>query len=141
MDASLAETGPDAPGDADAGPCTQPLGTFHCPSVYPAMLSAVCADANLSTNLPVSTATCSSLPVVVISWMPHYYFCVYDGVDAGALVGAEAISDIDEFCNGTAYIETGGQVPATCLSEVISQVGGSISGQSDASTTVVCDGG
>lgn len=75
------------------------------------------------------------MPVIVVQWMPHYWFCVYDGADAGTLVGAEFVSDIDEFCNDTSSVTIGGQVPTTCWSEINAQFG------TDASVATTCDGG
>ena len=123
----------DAAIDADGGPCTAPLDAFHCPAAYPSDLRAACGT---SSGI-VSTASCSSLAAIVYGGPPHYSFCLYAGADAGALIGAQSITDINEFCGGTAYLMTGGQVPVTCHSEVYAQLGPPDSG----STSATCDGG
>ncbi|MDP9152348.1 MAG: hypothetical protein M3O36_20675, partial [Myxococcota bacterium] len=124
----------DAAIDTDGGPCTAPLDAFHCPAAaYPTDLRTACGT---SSGL-IHTASCGSLAAIVYGGPPHYSFCLYAGADAGALVGAQSITDINEFCGGTAYTLTGGQVPVTCPSEVYAQLGGPDSG----SMSTTCDGG
>jgi hypothetical protein len=40
--------------------------------------------------------------------------CIYS-TDGSALVGAASATDFDEYCNGTAYVLYGGDVPDACL--------------------------
>jgi hypothetical protein len=143
-DSPISETGPDATADADAGPCTAELDTFtFCPATYPASLAAaceselVCCGRRVTFAFGVSTASCRSLAAIVYGGPPHYKFCLYSGVDAGALIGAEVVTDFPELCNNTAETIVGGQVPPSCQNEIYSQLGVPDSG----STTVQCDGG
>ena len=87
----------------------------------------------------VSTAACGSLVAIVYGAPPHYSFCVYQGVDAGALVGAQRVTDFPELCNNTSEVITAGQVPAACNnnSAIYLQLGVADSG----SVTVLCDDG
>jgi hypothetical protein len=145
-DAPVSETGPDAPADAlseatrdatadadtDAGPCTAPLEAFGCPATYPAVLSNACTGA----NGVITAAPCGSLVAVIQGGRPHYSFCLYEGVDAGALVGTQRVTDNDEYCN----VLTGGQVPATCNDQILTYL--DPGGYPDSgSITVPCDGG
>jgi hypothetical protein len=131
------DAGADADARADAGPdagsCTAALSTFHCPATYPSDLSAAC----LSAFQGVSSATCDGLAAIAQGGPPHWSFCVYQGVDAGALVGAQSITDIPELCNNTSDTITGGQVPASCSQAIYQQINPSV----DGSVTIVCDGG
>jgi len=122
-----------APYDAgpDAGECTAPLDTFGCPATYPAVLSSAC----LGPFDGLSTASCGSLAAIVHGGPPHWSFCLYQGVDAGALVGAQNLTDIPERCNNTSYTTTGGEVPASCSLQLVQQINPSPAG----SIFVACD--
>jgi hypothetical protein len=120
-----------APYDAgpDAGECTAPLDTFGCQATYPAVLSSACRG----SFDRLSTASCGSLAAVVHG-APPWAFCLYQGGDAGALVGAQSISDVQEMCNSTSFTTTGGEVPASCYGQILQQMNPS----PDGSTQVVC---
>ncbi len=123
----------DADAQADAGSCTAALSTFVCQPTYPSDLT----DACYGPFSGVSSATCGGLAAIAIGGPPHWSFCLYQGVDAGALVGAQNITDIPELCNNTSDTITGGQVPASCSQAIDQQINPSV----DGSVTIVCDGG
>jgi hypothetical protein len=112
--ALLSDTGPDpSASDAnDGGACTQPLASSGCPATYPASLSVACT--NKYSLLGLSAGSCGAFTALMYGGRPHYSYCIYDGADAGTLIGAVAVTDISEFCNQTSYLMTAGQVPPSC---------------------------
>jgi len=113
---------PDANADAtpDGGRCSDTLEKVNtgfgplCPQTFEAALGLGCSTA----AFPPATfsGVCGGLPAVALSFSTHWKLCVYDGVDAGTLVGASGENDIDSFCDQTAYVIVGGQVPEACMS-------------------------
>jgi hypothetical protein len=62
----------------------------------------------------LSTALCDSFAAIAHGLPVVWLFCLYHGVDAGALVGAQTTSDVPEMCNGTSFTMTGGELRASC---------------------------
>jgi hypothetical protein len=67
----------------------------------------------------VLAGQCGGFAAVAYNWASHWRVCVYDGIDAGALVGSEAESDTKSFCNQTSFTMIGGQVPASCQGSLV----------------------
>jgi hypothetical protein len=106
-------------GDAQVRPdfCATTLADARngCASSYGAALTASC-------GMPASQTTyageCGGRRAVGYASSPNapegWALCVYSA-DGSALVGAASATDFDEYCNGTAYVLYGGDVPDACL--------------------------
>lgn len=120
------DQGPDASADAtadasdanvDGGRCSDTLenveNTFGplCPGTFAAAVAQSCTTLASGTFAGV----CGGLSAVAFSFTTHSKLCVYDGVDAGSLVGAVGQNDVNTFCGQTSYIIVGGQVPDDCI--------------------------
>lgn len=106
-----------APPDGSAGPCTAPLDTFNCLATYPASLQGACSPMGQRSALGswiVSASSCGPLEAISYGLPPHFYFCLYDGADAGTLVGAGQVTDVASFCGDAAFMVVGGNVPSAC---------------------------
>jgi hypothetical protein len=101
---------------SDGGRCSDSLSNLNptyggtCPGTH-ARAVAPAFTCGLYGAPVVFAGSCGGLAAVAYSYGNTWKLCVYDGVDAGTLIGAGAESDIDSFCNQTAYTVTGGQVP------------------------------
>lgn len=106
--------------DGDAGPCNDSLahlnGAFAvvCPATYGGAVDPA-FTCSIYGAPAVFAGSCGGLAAVAYSYGNHWKICVYDGADAGSLVGVGAENDIDSFCNQTAYTVIGGQVPDSCM--------------------------
>jgi hypothetical protein len=105
----------------DGGRCSDTLENVNtgfgplCPGTFTAALAAL--SCSTATFPPATFAgACGGLSAVAISFTTHWKLCVYDGVDAGSLVGAAGENDVDSFCDQTASTIVGGQVPDACMS-------------------------
>jgi hypothetical protein len=111
----------DANANVDSGRCSDTLENVNttfgplCPGTFAAALALSCSTA---TFPPATFAgACGGLSAVAVSFTTHSKLCVYDGVDAGSLVGAAGQNDVDSFCGQTSYIIVGGQVPDACIAQ------------------------
>jgi hypothetical protein len=137
--------------DGDAGPCTDTLANLNatfgvtCPATYDGAV-APAFTCSIFGAPAVFAGSCGGLAAVAYSYGNHWKVCVYDGVDAGSLVGIGAENDIDSFCNQTAATVTAGQVPDACMtmtsnvSPVLSELDASCPA-ADAATDAAGDGG
>jgi hypothetical protein len=96
---------------SDAGICTASLDASGCPTSYP-------TDPCASPGWPTAVGSCGAFAAILFGAVPHYGVCVYATADGGALVGSQGVTDIPEFCQGTAWEITAGQVPAGCATQL-----------------------
>jgi hypothetical protein len=94
----------------DGRTCTAALDSSRCPTSYPANL---CTSPDFHPQ-PTGAASCGGFAIILSGGIPHYGICVYDSSEGGTLVGSQGITDTPEFCRGTAWVITAGQVPAGC---------------------------
>jgi hypothetical protein len=105
--------------NADGGRCSDTLENVNtsfgplCPGTFAAALALSCSGTTFQP--PMFAGACGGLSAVAVSFTTTSKLCVYDGVDAGSLVGAADQNDVNYFCDRTSYIIVGGQVPDDCI--------------------------
>jgi hypothetical protein len=106
--------------DGEAGLCTDSLANVSatygapCPDTYASALAPAFTCRTQPFGPAVRAGQCGGLAAVAYDWTSHWKVCVYDGIDAGTLVGSEAENDTQNFCNRTSFTAIGGQVPDSC---------------------------
>jgi hypothetical protein len=119
--ADAGDASADATVDAyvDGGRCSDTLENVNtsfgplCPGTFAAAVALSCSTATFAPG--TFAGACGGLSAVAFSFTTHSKLCVYDGVDAGSLVGAADQNDVGSFCAQSSYILVGGQVPDDCI--------------------------